>query len=315
MFFGAFVLALGFSPAVAVQLDTPTLSTLGSGATSIIVQIEAGASGAPGGFTLEWMKSADFDPEAGWPADPSSIFYCQFIGEPTLNTTWGSTTFLLEANGIAVLQAGDLFDETGMYGNNYEELEFSTEYLVRVRADAVAGFDASDPSPAFSVSTSVPQGTGNNCTFTQGYWKTHGPTGCVTGNNTNQWPASIMTFGMTLGNVNYTVAQLCSILKTPAGGNGLLIVAHQLIAANLNIAQGASVPAAVQTAITQANAAIGNLVIPPVGGGTLPPGQTSGLTQTLDDYNNGVTGPGHCGDNVPTAATQSSWGAVKSLYR
>jgi len=53
-------------------------------------------------------------------------------------------------------------------------------------------------------------------------------------------------------------------------------------------------------------------VVPPIGGGYLNPSDTSGLTQTLDDYNNGVTGPGHCG-TVPTQP--STWGQVKALYR
>jgi hypothetical protein len=53
-------------------------------------------------------------------------------------------------------------------------------------------------------------------------------------------------------------------------------------------------------------------VVPPVGPGYLAPATTSGLTQTLDDYNNGVIGPGHCG-TVP--AEDSTWGGVKSLYR
>jgi hypothetical protein len=56
------------------------------------------------------------------------------------------------------------------------------------------------------------------CTFTQGHWKTHGPAGCVTGNNTNEWPVT----SLTLGTVNYTDVQLCSILNTSAGGNGLI---------------------------------------------------------------------------------------------
>ena len=309
------LLVAGLSPVSAVQLDTPSISTLGSGATSVIIQVQAGPSGALGGFTLEWMKRADFNAQGGWPADPSGIFYCQFIGEPTLNTTWGTSTFLLESNGVAVLEAGDLFDETGMYGNDYAELDFATDYVFRVRADAVAGADASEPSADLFLSTATPSGTTSNCTFTIGYWKTHGPVGCVTGNNTNQWPVSVLSFGLTLGNVNYTAAQLCSILQQPAQGNGLLTVAHQLIAAKLNIAQGASIPAAAQTAMNQADAIIGNLVIPPVGGGSLAPGQTSGLTQTLDSYNNGVTGPGHCGNTPPTATTPSTWGALKGLYR
>jgi hypothetical protein len=84
-------------------------------------------------------------------------------------------------------------------------------------------------------------------------------------------------------------------MNTPAAGNGLIALAHQLIATKLNIANGASHPAAIDTAIADADALIGNLVIPPVGNGSLPASSTSVLTSLLANYNEGATGPGHCG--------------------
>ena len=41
---------------------------------------------------------------------------------------------------------------------------------------------------------------------------------------------------------------------------------------------------------------IGGLVIPPIGSGYLPTSQTSDLTETLTEYNEGTIGPGHCND-------------------
>jgi hypothetical protein len=131
------------------------------------------------------------------------------------------------------------------------------------------------------------------CTYTQGYWKTHGPV--PTGNNDNEWPASVLSGGMLLGTVNYPAAQLQSIFDTPVAGNGLISLAHQLITAKLNIANGASAPTAVTDAIAAADALIGTLVVPPGGSGYLAPSATSALTTTLDNYNNGLIGPGHCG--------------------
>jgi len=120
------------------------------------------------------------------------------------------------------------------------------------------------------------------CTFTQGYWKNH----------PENWPVS----SLTLGTVTYTKAQLISNLKTPVGGNGLISLAHQLIAAKLNQAGGASVPPDVASAIAAADALIGGLVVPPVGSGFLSPSATDSLTNTLDTYNNGLAagGPSHC---------------------
>jgi len=59
----------------------------------------------------------------------------------------------------------------------------------------------------------------------------------------------------------------------------------------LNVATGAS---GAPSAIASADAMIGSLVVPPVGGGSLAPATTSPLVQALDDYNSGVTGPGAC---------------------
>jgi hypothetical protein len=98
---------------------------------------------------------------------------------------------------------------------------------------------------------------------------------------------------LTLGNVSYTDLQLLSIFNTPAQGNGLLTLAHQLIAAKLNIANGADSTDIAQ-AISDADALIGSLVVPPVGGGFLAPGATSTLVHALTDYNEGLTGPGRC---------------------
>jgi hypothetical protein len=100
---------------------------------------------------------------------------------------------------------------------------------------------------------------------------------------------------LTLGTVNYTEAQVLEILNQPAQGNGLVILAHQLIAAKLDIGNGADATDAAQ-AIADANAMIGGLVIPPIGSGYLPSSQTSGLTETLTEYNEGTIGPGHCND-------------------
>jgi hypothetical protein len=149
---------------------------------------------------------------------------------------------------------------------------------------------------------------GENCTYTQGYWKTHGAGACHSGNNADDWD----TNNLTLGTVNYNATELCSILNQNVGGNGLVSLAHQLIAAKLNIASGALPGAAVLTCINNADALIGNLVVPPVGGGFLAPATTSALTQCLDNFNNGLSGVPHC---PSTPSKNSSWGRLKTLYR
>ena len=69
--------------------------------------------------------------------------------------------------------------------------------------------------------TSTPSGV---CPLTQGYWKNH----------PNAWPVN----SLMLGSQTYTKAELLNILNTPVGGDASLNLAHQLIAAKLNIAAG-----------------------------------------------------------------------------
>ncbi|KUG07635.1 hypothetical protein [Solirubrum puertoriconensis] len=119
----------------------------------------------------------------------------------------------------------------------------------------------------------------NCCTYTQGYWKNH----------PNNWPVSTLT----LGNGTYSKDQLLEILKTPVKGNGLISLAHQLIAAKLNAAN-CNGTSPVTSTISQADRLIGGLVVG--GSGYLSPSSTSALTDRLDRYNNGLLGTPHCGD-------------------
>jgi len=123
-----------------------------------------------------------------------------------------------------------------------------------------------------------------SCTLGLGYWKNHYDAA---------WPTSVVAGGMTLGTVHYTAAELQSILNEVPKGNGLIVLAHQLITAKLNVANGTSA-GVVASAIASADVLIGGLVAPPVGTGYLAPSLTDVLTQTLDDFNSGKTGPGAC---------------------
>lgn len=136
-------------------------------------------------------------------------------------------------------------------------------------------------SASISVTCPPPD---DGCTRTQGFWKTHYP---------EAWPAGVLAGGMTLGSVTYTAAQLEAIFLQPVRGNGLISLSHQLIAAKLNVASGAD-PSSAQSAISAADGLIGGLVVPPVGSGYLAPSSTSALNTALTNFNEGLTGPGHC---------------------
>jgi hypothetical protein len=276
------------------KLNQPTIECYGASPASIDLNVCAGASGAPAGFSVQWMTKAEYDALGGWPlssevVEGSSFCKASFSGVP------GNSTYNLGPNACAIVQIGDnLFDDVGASSPCAgQPLVCGVVYVFRVFAHNVpnTSLNKSDFSGNQYCATSPcdPPCEGCGCTLTQGFWKTHGPVGCVTGNNVDTWPVT----SMILGTVNYTDIELCSILNTPAGGNGLLTLAHQLIAAKLNIANGAD-GSALGTAIADADALIDGLVIPPVGIDSLATSVTSILTTTLDDFNKGVTGPGHC---------------------
>lgn len=277
--------------------DAPDLDVVMAGHGKVRLTVTAGPTGAPDGFTVWWMRASRFD-QLGrvWPATITpDVRWATFDGLATLNT-WGADerSFRLGSSEALDVEIGDLFDESGVSGNVASELTDNVEYVFCVFAN---GSTPGDYSP---LSVTVAEGTtplGQNCTFTQGYWKNH----------PGAWPVG----SLMLGTVSYTQAEMLTIYAQPVAGNGLIQLAHQLIAAKLNIANGAN-PVSISATIAAADALIGGLVVPTIGSGTLPTSATSTLTQALDDFNSGDTGPGHCG-NTPTRA--STWGAVKGIYR
>lgn len=113
------------------------------------------------------------------------------------------------------------------------------------------------------------------CTFTQGWYKNH----------TDQWPSGFSPSASFDGGLSWI-----DLYNTPPKkGNAYIQLAHQYMTALMNVANGAVAPTAVQTAINTATTYF-------IGGGAGAGGATdiTGVAAILDDFNNGVTGPGHC---------------------
>jgi hypothetical protein len=114
-----------------------------------------------------------------------------------------------------------------------------------------------------------------NCPMGQGYWK----------NQPAVWPVT----DLMLGSQMYTQLELIGILNLPPEGDASLILAHQLIAAKLNIAVGADATA-VSGMIAQGDALLAALPNRlPFG---IAPSSAEGATMTtlsgvLDTYNDG----------------------------
>jgi hypothetical protein len=266
-----------------LKLDMPIVTCFSSSQGSIDLRICAGATGAPAGFSVQWMTETAFIANGSvWPSDDLSVCKASFSGNAN-----GSRYNLLAGECVTV-RIGDILFDNGTSSNCPDELVCGTRYVFRSFAHATSSLMRSDFTANITCTTS-PCTITIGCTYTQGYWKTHGPVGCNPSGGSNTWPVT----SLTIGTVNYTDLQLCSILTTPGAGNGLITLAHQLIAAKLNIANGSN-PTAIAATIIAADALIGSLVIPPVGAGSLSPASISALNTALNDYNNGFTGPGHC---------------------
>src|SRR4030095_15558957 len=136
-------------------------------------------------------------------------------------------------------------------------------------ATATATPTATPTPTASATATPTPTPTVAGCVQEPGYWKNH-----------EQWPVNQLQ----LGNRTYNRQELQSVLRQSPRGNSLVQLAHQEIAAKLNIANGAE-GSCVQPTLAAADALIGNLVIPPVGNGYLRP---NGYTRDLTLYNEGA---------------------------
>ncbi|MFL6247752.1 MAG: hypothetical protein ACJ74H_17140 [Thermoanaerobaculia bacterium] len=270
--------------------DAPTVSCApGSTGSSINITVTAGASGAPAGFSVQWVLQSELDANGGiWPldsyVDPNLSSFCKasFSGK-----AYGYN-YAVPAGGSNTVAVGDVIYDTPGASSECENtpLHCGERYAFRAFAHATNSLNRSAFSNTTTCST-IACANDDGCTYTQGYWKSHGP--IPLGNNSNEWPVT----SLDLGGTTYSDLDLLSILNTPGAGNGLVTLAHQLIAAKLNVANGAN-DSAIAASIAAADALIGTRIVPPLGSGSLPNSATSGLIGELTSYNEGATGPGHC---------------------
>jgi hypothetical protein len=130
------------------------------------------------------------------------------------------------------------------------------------------------------------------CTLTQGYWKTHSDRGPAPYDDAwkNLGPLEEDTLFFKSGKTWYQV------FWTSPAGNAFYNLAHQYMAAKLNILNGASAPQSVTDAIAAAEALFNAQGVNDTTLSKAEQKTALSLASTLDKYNNGLIGPGHCSE-------------------
>jgi hypothetical protein len=219
-----------------IQYAVPTLDCAGSTLASIDLKVTAGSTGAPSGFSIQWMTKDQFLAGGSvWPVyttmdangDPIDANFCKasFSGN-----AFGSRYNLLAGESVTVSIGAFLFDN-GASTTCPNELTPCTEYVFRVFAHGDNVKNRSNFSGNTFCSTECDAGGCTRHGF--GYWKNH----CEL----------IPADGLTLFGVSYTKDEICTILNTNpsivctgsgknkvCSANDLIIVGHQIIASVLN---------------------------------------------------------------------------------
>jgi hypothetical protein len=195
-------------------------------------------------------------------------------------------------NAVNITVGGDTTSLTNVFDDNLGAFLDVVELEVPVPAgvsnvtvqvlsvDDGSGYDPASVAWMFVAWELPGPPADEGCTYTQGYWKNH----------PEDWPTDTLSI--------FTDDEAMDILRTPPKkGNAYLILAHQYIAAELNVVNGASIPDDVFAAWLVAQ----DLLLEYESEGNIDKKDypedrawAIDLAGMLDDYNNGRLGPGHC---------------------
>ena len=142
----------------------------------------------------------------------------------------------------------------------------------------------------WKIDVKVPCDVG--CTLTPGYWKTHSRYGPAPYDSTWDQIGEDTVFFLS-GQSYYDV-----LWTPPKKGNAYYILAHAYIAAELNVLNGATIPGGVLQSWNDATSLFDVYTPAQVAAlkGKAVRAQFISLAETLDKYNNGFIGPGHCSE-------------------
>jgi hypothetical protein len=149
------------------------------------------------------------------------------------------------------------FDFTGPTGT--DTLQFSVpndgaSHYIEAYSYSITNSTPVSPSPngfaTLTCSAPPPPPPASVCTYTQGYYKNHAT-------DTTAVIANKMGGTIKVGSMSLSAAQALALLNSGGvKGNLAIVLARQLISAELNVARGSAASAEVQSAIASANAAL-----------------------------------------------------------
>jgi hypothetical protein len=189
----------------------------------------------------------------------------------------------LGGNVLVISEQGGSGADTSLVtfnGTNYVQSSFGPRVPGLNEGASFADCDVPTPTP---TPTATATATPTVCPLTQGFWKNH----------PGAWPVN----SLMLGSQTYTKTELLNILGTPSDGDASLILAKQLIAAKLNIANGSD-PAPISSTIADADSLLSMFSgkLPYNVDPSTPIGQKMvRKAHRLDRYNNGLLTPGCSG--------------------
>jgi hypothetical protein len=186
---------------------------------------------------------------------------------------------------ISAINPEGLISQTYFF-ERWVRFESCGEYEVKNTATFTTSTTGTKGSASATVRVSVPCQEG--CTLTQGYWKTHSKYGPAPYDDTWAQMGEDTPFYLS-GQSYYQV-----LWTPPSGGNAYYILAHQFIAARLNALNGAATTPEVDAAMAWAVTFFQTYT--PSSLNKAVAGQAKAYAATLDNYNNGLIGPGHCSE-------------------
>lgn len=233
----------------------------------------------------------------------TSTVSSDFVGTTTINFASSTINVVDETIDVtdslqgllgSVTAGVDALPKTFSYSRNVGSYSVCGDYSVPNISSFVTNDTAATSSSSWNVSINVPCNLG--CTFTIGYWKNHagfGPQDDVLSQYLPIMFGNTVPQGLNVSSAG--IARDILTMKTYGSpSNGITKLYAQLLAAKLNIANGAS-SASISATITAADNFLSTHSYTTWNSlSKVDKNKVLGWMGTLGNFNNGSIGPGHC---------------------